>query len=52
MKVYELQDYLRGQLRMAEVKIQIGDKLYSIADIKWTGIENGGEVIIKAGNKT
>lgn len=26
MKIHELQDYLRGQLRMAEVKIQIGEK--------------------------
>jgi len=46
MKVYELQDYLRGQLRMAEVKIKIGEKLYPITDIKWTGLENGGNIVL------
>ena len=51
MKIHELQDYLRGQLRMAEVKIQIGEKIYPITDIKWDGLENGGEVIIKVKNK-
>ena len=52
MKIHELQDYLRGQLRMVEVKIQIGEKIYPITDIKWDGLKNGGEVILKAENKT
>lgn len=52
MKVYELQDYLKGQLRMAEVKIQIGEEMYLITDIKWAGLESVGEVIMKAENKT
>lgn len=52
MKIHELQDYLRGQLRMAEIKIQIGEKIYPITDIKWDGLENGGGVILKAENKT
>ncbi len=46
VKVYELETYLRGQLRMQEVKVQIGEKLYSIKDAKWTGLENGGNVIL------
>lgn len=46
MKVYELQDYLRGQLRMQEVKVKIGENLYPIIDMDWTGLENGGNVVL------
>jgi len=46
MKVYQLEDYLRGQLRMQDVMVQVGEKLYPIQDIKWTGLENGGNVIL------
>lgn len=48
MKVYEILKYLRtNTIPMANVKVKIGEIVYPIKDITWTGLENGGEVVIE-----
>jgi len=47
MKAYEVLKILRtNTIPMAEVKIKIDENIYSIKDIKWMGLENGGDYII------